>query len=366
MSLLFRLVAVPAILLLIFGCSEEKNEKQNESRAVPVELASAETRRLEETVRGVGSFEALEDVRVEPEISGRIVGIHFTEGDRVQPGQLLFTLNDAKLQRQVDAQRSALDEARSELANARRDYDRRRELPAGLVARENIDRAQTAVQTAESRVERLEAELGRLREMLSDTRINASVPGRIGARQVDVGDYVSAGDELATVVNTSRLKIAFTIAEATASRAAVGQDIEVRPGAFAERSFSGTVYFLSPRIIPESRSLLIKAYVDDPENLLRPGGFATVDLVTGVREQAVVIPEEALVPTQEGYRVFVIEEGRAHRREIRIGLRKPGIVEIVEGLAAGEKVVRTGHMDLVDGDAVRTNGGEPTEAGDDS
>ncbi len=347
------------ILLSVIGCSEEKKQEDREPQAVPVEMATVETRRLQETVRGVGTFEALENVSIAAEISGRLVDIHFTEGETVQAGQLLFTLKDEELQQQLEARRAALAEARAELENARRDYERRRELlPEGLVSQENVDRAETAVETARARVERLQAEREELRERRDETRIEAPVSGRVGARQVDVGDYVDAGQVLATLVNTDRLKIAFSVPERAAGAAAVGQSVEVHADAFVGRTFSGEVYFVSPEIEPETRSLLIKAWIEDSENLLRPGGFAAVDLVVGVREEALVIPEEALVPTRTGYQVFVVEDGRAQKREVEIGLRKPGLVEITAGLSAGETVVRSGHMALSEGDPVRAAGDE--------
>ena len=327
-------------------------------------MALVETRRLQDTVQGVGTFEALESVGVAAEAGGRLVGVHFTEGDVVQAGDLLFTLDDAELRQQVAARRAALSEARSELENARRDLARRRELlPEGLVSQENVDRAATAVETARSRVERLQAELDRFQEMRDDTSIAAPVPGRVGARRVDVGDYVDAGQVLVELVNTQRLKISFTVPERAAVQAAAGQQVEVHADAFAERSFSGEVYFISPNIDPGTRTLQIKAWVENSDDLLRPGGFAAVDLVTGVRENALVIPEEALVPTRTGYMVFVVEDGRARKREVEIGLRKPGLVEVTSGLSAGETVVQSGHMALTEGDPVRDVASEEKKAG---
>ena len=359
-----RLLLAVLVALPFFGCAEKEQEEKEGPRAVPVEMAQVETRRLQDTVQGVGTFEALESVGVAAETGGRLVGIHFTEGDVVQAGDLLFTLDDAEQRQQIAARRAALAEARSELENARRDLARRRELlPEGLVSQENVDRAATAVETARSRVERLQAELDRFQEMRDDTRIVASMPGRVGARRVDVGDYVDAGQVLVELVNTHRLKVSFTVPERAAAPAAEGQKVEVHADAFPERSFSGEVYFISPNIDPGTRSLLIKAWVENSDDLLRPGGFAAVDLVTGVRENALVIPEEALVPTRTGYMVFVVEEGRARKREVEIGLRKPGLVEITNGLSTGETVVQSGHMALTGGDPVRDVELEEKKAG---
>ncbi len=343
-----------AVVLLLAGCSESKQPEDRGPSAKSVAIAEVRPMRLQETVPGIGTIEALENVRLAAEIAGRVAGIHFTEGDRVEAGQLLFTLDDAELQQALAARRAALEEARAKLAQARRELARRRELlPDNLVSRENVDRAETAVKTAAASIDRLQAEIGRQKAMLEDTRIEAPVAGRVGDRRVDVGDFVDAGQLLTTLVNTERLKLVFTIPERVGGRAAVGQQVEVHVDAHPDRTFSGEVYFISPSVSPDTRSLLIQAYVDDDLDLLRPGNFAAVDLVTGVREEALVIPEEALVPTRGGYRVFVVEDGKAHLREVQIGLRQPGLAEITAGLEAGDRIVRRGQIALADGDPVK-------------
>lgn len=346
-------VLLAAALLVFSGCGETDQPAAQE-RARPVEISAVRTMRLEQTVTGIGSLKALETVQLAAEIAGRVSGIHFTEGDQVAAGDLLFSLDDAELQLELEARQAALAEARTDLAQARREHARRRQLlPQDLVSQESADRAETAVNAAAARLERLQAEIGRARELLADTSITAPAAGRIGARQVDVGDFVSAGQALATLVNTERLKLAFTIPERMAGQAAVGQQVHLYVDAWPDETFAAEVYFVSPSISVATRSLLLQAYVDNGRRRLRPGNFAAAELVTGVREAALVIPEEALVPTRQGYQVFVVEDATARLREVDIGLRQPGLVEITAGLAAGDRVVRRGHIELSDGDPVR-------------
>lgn len=353
------------LVLLLVACGEQEQSEAPGPEAKAVEIAEVRTMRLQETVAGIGTFEALERVELAAEIPGRVTGIHFREGEQVAAGQLLFTLDDIELQQALAARRAALDEARAQLTQARRELASRRELlPENLVSQENVDRAETAVKTAAARIERLQAEIERQQAMLADTRIEAPVAGQAGARQVDVGDFVAAGQTLTTLVNTDRLKLVFTVPERAGSRAAVGQTVEIHADAHPDQTFAGEVYFISPSVSAETRSLLIQAWVDNGLALLRPGNFAAVDLVTGVREEALVIPEESLVPTRGGYQVFRVADGKARLQAVAIGLRKPGLVEITSGLQAGDRVVRRGQIALTDGDAVRATGsGTNTEQG---
>ncbi len=152
------------------------------------------------------------------------------------------------------------------------------------------------------------------------------------------------------------MEVQFSVAQRYASRVEQGQPVVVRHPAQAQEGLQGRLFFISPRIARETRDLPLKARIDNPTNTLRPGTFVSLDLILEVRPKALVLPEEALVPTQEGYSVFVVQEGKARRQEVTIGLRRPGLVEIRRGLEAGQTVIRAGHISVADGDAVRIAG----------
>lgn len=166
---------------------------------------------------------------------------------------------------------------------------------------------------------------------------------------MDAGQFVDTGTQLTTVVQTDRLKIRFTVPERHMDRVRTDQKIRISAPAYPEEKFPGKIYFIDPQIDPGTRSLKIQAQAGNPKNLLRPGGFASVELLTGTRKDVLTIPEEALIPTRSGYMVFVIENGRAKGREVEIGLRKPGTVEITSGLEEGETIVQAGHISLSEG-----------------
>ncbi|HHP7233753.1 MAG TPA: efflux RND transporter periplasmic adaptor subunit [Desulfobacterales bacterium] len=347
-----------ALAVALWACSETDSAKDGKPSApTPVRVVQVEQQDLQETLTAVGSLAAAEKVTIRPEISGIVRTISFREGQRVKRDQLLFSLDDEAIRQRLQAGRAALKAAEAEAQNARKMLVRRRELLVeGTIAAETFDAVQTRYETAAARVERLKAEIGEIRVALDNTEIRSPIDGITGARRIDPGDFVEIGDPLVTIVRTDVLEIEFTVAERYANRVGEGQPVRIRTAANPERFFQGSVFFLSPQIREDTRDLLLKAEVANPNGLLRPGGFANVELILQVRKQARVLPEEALVPTRSGYIVFVVQEGKARRREVTIGLRRPGIVEIRSGLQSGETVIRSGHISVSDGDRIEVAG----------
>lgn len=356
-----KLIFWGVLALLAFqlhGCSSEEQSDHSSNpvqpAAVPVEISTVEQRDLPEIIHSIGTLEAAESVEIRPEIAGIIRRIHFREGQPVNADDLLFTIDDAKIQQRLQARQAALAGAQVEMQTAERIYHRRRELlKQRVVAPETVDEVHLKFKAAQARVDRLQAEISEIEETLKDTRIRSPISGTAGERQVDTGDYVDNGDHLVTIVQTGRLDLFFTVPERFMGQVGMDQAVHLNTPAFPERQFTGRVYFVGPRIQPDTRDLPVKATVDNSDGYLRPGGFATVELTVGHRKNAPVIPEEALVPTRNGYGVFIVEDSIARWRRIEIGLRQPGIVEILEGLQSGDTVIRAGHLSVSDGSRVK-------------
>lgn len=351
-------LAAAAILLMCawgFGSpdtAEAEPEKKNENSGscVSVDRARVKTSDLKEIIRAIGSIEALQTVEIYPETGGVIESVHFEEGKKVKKDELLFSIDDAKIRSRLEARQAALEEAEANQENAHLVYERRQRLYEQEVGTEEArDEARTRYQALTAQVKRLRAEIESIRETLADTRVRAPFDGITGERRVDQGQLVNTGTALTTLVRTERLEIAFTVPERYTGRVRAGQKIRVSTTAYPEKTFSGTVYFVDPQIAPATRSLRIKARMENPDNLLRPGGFVKVELITGIRENVLTIPEEALIPTRNGYMVFTIVDSRAKGREVEIGLRKPGTVQVTSGLKEGETVVEAGHISLHEG-----------------
>ncbi|MCF8110586.1 MAG: efflux RND transporter periplasmic adaptor subunit [Desulfobacteraceae bacterium] len=350
------IAAITVFLISGWGYAAPEDEKNNREKAescVHVDLAKVETRSLEEVIRAIGTIKAFQNVVVHPETNGIVDSVHFKEGENVGKGDLLFTIDDAKIRAELKARQAALEEAEANRENAYLVYQRRQKLyKQDLGTQEARDEARTRYQALTAQVKRIKAEIENIQETLDDTRIRAPFDGIAGEQLVDPGQLVSTETALTSIVEIDRLKLSFTVPERYMGRVRTGQEIRVSVDAYPDKKFSGKVYFLDPQIEPSTRSLKLKARMENPDNLLRPGGFATIELITGINENVPVIPEEALIPTRKGYMVFEVRHSKAMGRDVKIGLRKPGMVEITQGLQGGETIVQAGHISLDEGDRI--------------
>jgi membrane fusion protein (multidrug efflux system) len=309
-------------------------------QTIAVEAAEVEVGPVVEATSVTGTLRSDEDATISTEIAGRVSGIHFREGETLKQGDLLFTLDDAIYRAEV-----ATAEANLELS--RRNHQRAREL---LERNAGTERARDEAQ-AQLDIDQADVNLARTR--LEKTRITAPFDGVIGLRQVSAGEYVTPGQDLVSVEDIEPIKVDFRIPERLLSVVKPGQAIEVIVEAWPERTFEGEVYAIDPQINAEGRSIVLRARIDNEERLLRPGLFARVRLITERRQNAVLVPEQALVPQGGKRYVFKIVEGKVQRTEVEVGERRFGEAEILSGLAPGDVVVTAGQMKLQDGIAVR-------------
>lgn len=329
------------------------SDQSGRRNCVNVSRATVKASDFRKSVTGIGSLRADQRVVVRPEVAGTIKEVHFQEGEKVDAGQVLFQLERVKLEKQLKARQAALQEAKANLRGAERTFRRQQQLcKRDLTSEEVRDQAQTAYEMAQAKVTRLQAEIQGIKERLEDTSVQAPFAGFIGERMVDRGEWVDIGTGLATMVQVEKLEIAFTLPERYLGQVKEGQPVRTTVQAFPDKVFSGRVFFLDPVIQDQTRSLQVKATVDNTEGMLRPGGFGQAKVIVDTHRDAAVIPEEALVPTRSGYRVFVLENSEAHLQKVEVGLRRPGQVEIVRGLEPGQRIVRAGHINLSDGAAV--------------
>ncbi len=361
---------IPASLILVVmggaACSrsEENQAEGTKDTAVSVETSRVRSSTFRETVRGVGTVDAVEAVVIRAEIAGIVREAPVREGMEAAGKELLFLLDDDQLLERLNEQERALDAARARLENARSDHRRLESLwERRVIAKDRWDRARTELEVARAEAERLQAAVEGVRERIEDTRIRAPFPGVLSERLVDPGDLVQPGQALVTLYRDQGKEAVFRAPGRYAGVVKPGQSAEIGVDAFPDRTFSGRVFFVSPELDPRTRRFQVKAAIEDPEDLLKPGMFARVRVIVSRREDRPAVAEEALVALREGYAVFVVEEGRARRRSVTIGLRRVGTVEIVEGLEPGETVVRKGHLQLQDGDPVRDTGGETDGGG---
>lgn len=339
--------ALPALLLaaalVIAACSTDVVDAPATTvpaASAPVEVQAVTTEALARELSAVGSLQSDEAVIVRPEIAGRVVRIGFDEGRPVASDQLLFALDDS-------VQRAEVDEARATLELAGRGFARADELFARkLVSQSDRDQAAANLELARAAVALAQARLDK-------TRIVAPFAGIAGLKQVSPGDYVVAGQDLVNLESIHPLKLDFRVDESALPLLRVGQPVEVETDAYAGEHFTGAVYAIDPRITEATRSIALRATLPNSDARLRPGQFARVRLRIGEAADAVVIPEAAIFPRGQRQFVYVVEDGRARLREVRIGQRRPGHAEVLSGLTPGESLVVSGLQRLGDGAAVR-------------
>lgn len=305
-------------------------------RTVPVEVAAVETMTINEEVEALGTLAADESIVIAPEIAGRVVALGFREGERVKAGQELVKLDTAIL----DAE---LKQAMADLGLARDTNDRLR----GLVSRGSG--TQVALDESTAKLASSEARVQLAKAKLAQSTILAPFNGVVGLRSVGIGDYVSVGKQLITLTNIDPIKIDFRVPEIFLARVKVGQPVQVRVDAAPDRTFAGQIFAIDPVVDVNGRAIRLRATVPNADLSLKPGLFARLSIIVDQRENAVVVPEMAVVPDGIGKMIYVAENGKARRVPIELGKRLPGKVEVIGGLKPGMQIVTAGQMRLRDG-----------------
>ncbi len=302
---------------------------------VRVEVASVDKVRLERTVSAVGTLRSRDSVMLRPEISGRIVEINFAEGGKVEKGQVLVRLDDS-------VAKAKLQQARANLKLAGSQHRRSVELSKqGFVSSQARDEAASNLAVQQAAVALAEAELEK-------TAIRAPFGGLVGLKTVSIGDYVGPGTDLVPIESIDPLNVDFRIPEQFLNAVTVGSRLEVTFDALAGFKRGGSVSAISPQVDVGGRSLLLRANVPNPDNMLRPGLFARVTLELD-ESMGLVVPESALAPSGDAQYVYRVENGVVKRVAVEIGQRLGVNVEIVNGLQEGDQVVVSGLQKVRDG-----------------
>jgi membrane fusion protein, multidrug efflux system len=309
------------------------------SDSLAVSVYVAESLPMQDRIRATGTLRADESVDLAAEVSGRVTSIRFQEGSRVSRGQLLLTLNDSELR----AQRERL-RYRIELAETREERQRRL-LEIGGVSQDEYDGVLGELNVLRADLALAEAQLARM-------QVRAPFSGVIGLRYVSEGAYVSPQTRIASLQALSPMKLEFSIPERYSGRVRSGDVVRFTVAGSAQ-SFRGEVYAVEPRVSEETRTLLIRARVPNPDGVLLPGAFADLDLIVEEIDGALPVPSFAIVPELAGRTVWVLENGRARQRSVETGLRTGDSVQITSGLAAGDTVLVSGLQVVRAGQAVR-------------
>lgn len=346
-------------VLVASGCSEEQVEVEVLLPSVAVHVVEGTT--LDERIRASGNLEARLHTTIAAEVSGRVTEISVEEGEAVEEGAIVLELDPQRRKLDLSAAQARLAQARANLRKERSQTQRIRELRSQNVSSiQQLEEAETALALAESAVRAEEAAVGVAKRAVEDSSISAPFAGKIARRKVELGEFVQPGTELVELVSLDPLEAIFNLTELDSERVKLGQRVEIRVGAFPNRAFDGVVIFVAPTVDPATRTLRIKAEVDNADRLLRPGLFARVSLGVARRENVLMVPAEALLQRVGGVSVYRVVEGdRVERVPVETGASEGGFVEVRGGIRAGDVVVRRGHGGLADGMVVNVRDGIP-------
>ena len=300
---------------------------------LPVEVAVAHMDTVRDEIAATGQIEAMQSIDLRPEVDGRIVEILIREGQEVDKDTPLFKVDDAQLRAQVAQLEAQRDLAQQALARAKE------------LAQQNASSA-ADLEQAEATARSAQAQYDLQRIRLERTTVRAPFAGVVGQRYVSLGDYVTNTTRLASLHTVNPQRATFQVPERFARQLRPGQRVTFRVAAIPGRDFTGEVDFVDPVVQLPGRTILVKARVPNPERLLQPGMFIEAHLVTAVRPKAVVIPEDAVVPAEGANSVWVVADGKAQRRQVGLGVRTPGFVEVTSGVTVGEQVV-VGGLELL-------------------
>jgi len=307
--------------------------------AVAVIASTVKSERLASAINALGTARANEAVEVTSKASNTVTAVRFDDGQRVQRGQVLVELDSAQARADLAAAEAASAESQSQVKRSRE-----------LIASKVISDSQ--FEQLEATMKANQARVAAARSRVDDTVIRAPFNGRVGLRRVSVGSLVNPGTTITTLDDLSIIKVDFSVPENFLAGLREGLKVKASAAAFPGRDFIGTVTGVDSRIDPVSRSVTVRAAVPNADLALKPGMFLNVSLARDEHD-ALMVPEAALVPEQSRQFLFVIEDGRATRREVRIGGRQPGRVEIVSGLKVGEQVIVEGTQKVREGGEVR-------------
>jgi membrane fusion protein (multidrug efflux system) len=319
--------------------NEKGNDKNGKKPPIGVSAVVVEPQEFSNTISLSGSIDANEQIEIRSEVSGIVETISFTEGSNVSKGQILFKVNDIELRAQL-AQAKTKESLASE--NERR---AKLLLQKEAISQEEYDIASADYRTAKAQTQLIQAQIGK-------TTVRAPFSGKIGLRSISPGTYVTPTTLIAKLVSTNPLKITFSIPEKYATEINKNSEITFTVPNVADK-FTAKIYALEPAIEAATRTLQIRALTDNKNGKLLPGTFANIELPLKNIKDAIIIPTEAIIPIQDGKKVFIANNGKAKEVKVETLTRTDKDIVITSGLKIGDTVLTSGVMSLKDEDDIK-------------
>jgi len=310
--------------------------------AMAVVTAPATVGPASETIEAVGTALASQSITVTAKNAGTVAKVLFQEGQKVAAGTLLVELDSREIAADLQAARAQRESARLALERARA------LLKGNNASQAKVDELEAAAKAADGKAKALEARM-------ADTKIDAPFAGVVGIRRVDEGAQVTPATVITTLDDTETMRLAFSVPERALQAISAGSKVNAQAAAYPGRAFEGEVTAVDSRIDPVSRAIELRARVPNPDGALKPGMFLSIAMELSSNPQAIWVPEAALIPDAARQILYKVADGKAKRVEVKIGVRRPGFVEIREGVKPGEEIVVEGQQRLRDGQEVKAS-----------
>nr|WP_314896815.1 efflux RND transporter periplasmic adaptor subunit [uncultured Flavobacterium sp.] len=329
------LVGIGGFIAYRISSNSAKNEDSKDkgmNKAMTLSGIVVEPQTFDNNLSLSGSIEANEQVEIRSEVSGIVEGIYFNEGSNVAKGQVLFKVNDLELRAQLTQAKT-----REGLAS---ENERRAKL---LLQKEAISQEEYDVARADFKSAQAQSQL--IKAQIAKTSVRAPFSGKIGLRSISPGTYITPTVLVAKLVNIGKLKITFSIPEKYANQIKINSNLSFKVAGSTE-NYTAKIYAIEPEVEIATRTLKVRAIAENRDGKLLPGTFANVELPLDIIKDAIVVPTEAIVPVQNGKKVFISNNGMAKEIMVETATRTDATILVLSGLKAGDTVITSGVMSL--------------------
>jgi RND family efflux transporter MFP subunit len=367
MKKLIALISILTLMSILFAvsCSRSKKEDrtgQETAAATPVKVAKVERKRISEKISYTGTIEAWKKINITPDVGGKIARIYVNEGDRVGQGQVLAELETEAIRLQLKQAEAGLAVAQASYNDALKNKERMdRLIKENAVSEQQYEKVKLGFDAAQAQLEQAQAAVNLAKHSLDVSIMKAPFSGIIASKNSEVGDVInpmmgsfSATSGVLTLMDFSRVKIKIDVSQNDVLRIRKGQTALVRMSSAGAKEISGVVSIVNSTADATTKKFGVEVVVDNPDEALRPGTFGQVTLEVSTHENALVVPQKAVMSDTH---VFVALGDKAAKKEIAIGLQNTIGVEITSGLAEGDLVIVEGNFGLEDGAPIRINEG---------
>ncbi len=353
----FYLFLIMISFCLVFSCqspNQKEEVKEETFGATPVKVFKVTKQRISEKLNYTGTIEAIRKINITPDIAGKIAKIYVEEGDRVKEGQLLAELDTRAIRLQLEQAEASLAVAEANFKDAQRNMERMERLKGEkAVSDQQYEKIRLAFESAEAQRQQAKSAVNLARHQLDVSLMEAPFSGIIASKNAEVGDVInpmmgsfSPTSGVLTLMDFSQVKIEIDVSHTDIGRIQKGQSALLQVTALPDETYKGRVALVNLTADPLTKKFKVEVRVNNPGLVLRPNTFGEVTLEISTHEEALTIPQTAIL---EGRYVFLARENTAERRDITIGLQNTELVEVVSGLREGELVIVEGNYGLEDG-----------------